>query len=413
MPKRFLLLLAVFLLVGIATRAFRMNAQAMGEVFTFHNAPSNPYITRAGAVALFIESRPELAPRLALYRKHMPPMALFSDIDQKEWYSPYLEVAFEQGIIKGNSDRTFRPGQLLAVEEGIAMAARYKEAFDTSLPLILTIGQATTNGNWLNQTITTAQSYNLALPNPVSPGTPISRGDLFTMLKSAGIASPETIAINGSTVGPAVAIVPIAQNTQPRAVTYTAPQQQVYRAPVVAQQQRAPQYVAQVPTPQQQPVQQGQTTTHPYASTKNFAITMPSLGITDLSISHPADPFSHDGMLAPLKYGVGHLFGFPGGGGKILVYGHSSSYSWDISKYTKIFRQINKLNVGDKVYVTYSGKMYVYQVTFKNSVPAADMSSYKGSGGEELILYTCWPPDSIKERYLVHATPVETIALNK
>lgn len=114
--------------------------------------------------------------------------------------------------------------------------------------------------------------------------------------------------------------------------------------------------------------------------------------------------------MAPLQHGVGHLFSYPGGGGTILIYGHSSSYAWDVSKYTKIFRQINKLAIGDKVTVNYKGKAYTYQVSHKQSVPANDLSAYKGGRGEELILYTCWPPDSIKERYLVHAVPVSEVA---
>ncbi len=150
----------------------------------------------------------------------------------------------------------------------------------------------------------------------------------------------------------------------------------------------------------------------PYASEKYFAITMPTLGISDLSVTHPQDAFSNDGILSPLQYGVGHLFSYPGNGGKIMVYGHSSGYPWDISQYTKVFRQINKLQVGDRVYVTYSGKLYVYEVTFFQAVASDDTSPFNDDGsGEELILYTCWPPDSISQRYLVHALPVETIAL--
>jgi LPXTG-site transpeptidase (sortase) family protein len=116
--------------------------------------------------------------------------------------------------------------------------------------------------------------------------------------------------------------------------------------------------------------------------------------------------------MEPLQNGVGHLFSTPGGGGKVLIYGHSSGYPWDKSQYTKIFRKINELQTGDKVYVTYDGKLNVYEVTYEESVPASDTSRYNDDGkGEELILYTCWPPDSISQRYLVHAVPVQKIAL--
>ncbi|MBM3300307.1 MAG: sortase, partial [Deltaproteobacteria bacterium] len=149
-----------------------------------------------------------------------------------------------------------------------------------------------------------------------------------------------------------------------------------------------------------------------YASQKYFAISMPSIGISDLAVIHPSDPFTSQGVLEPLQNGVGHLFSFPGGGGKVLIYGHSSGYPWDKSQYTKIFRRINELKTGEKVYVTYDGKLHMYEVTHGESVPAGDTSRYNDDGkGEELILYTCWPPDSISERYLVHAVPVQKIAL--
>ena len=148
-----------------------------------------------------------------------------------------------------------------------------------------------------------------------------------------------------------------------------------------------------------------------FASEKYFSISMPSLGITDLTISHPADALTKDGVLAPLDLGVGHLFSYPGGGGKIMVYGHSSGYPWDVSEYTKIFRRVNELQEGDKIYITYAGKLHIYQVTHEQTILAKDTAPFNDDGsGEELILYTCWPLDSVSQRYLVHAVPIETIA---
>ena len=140
---------------------------------------------------------------------------------------------------------------------------------------------------------------------------------------------------------------------------------------------------------------------------------MPSIGVTDLTITHPQDAVTKDGVLSVLKQGVGHLFSYPGGGGKMMVYGHSSGYPWDVSEFTKIFRRINELSPGDKVYVTYAGKLHIYQVTHEQTIIAKDANkAFLDEGvGEELILFTCWPPDSIAQRYLVHAVPVETVAL--
>jgi LPXTG-site transpeptidase (sortase) family protein len=144
-----------------------------------------------------------------------------------------------------------------------------------------------------------------------------------------------------------------------------------------------------------------------YVSKKTFSITMPSIDISDLGVAHPTDPTNATALLAPLQYGVGHLFSYPGEGSTILIYGHSSNYPWDVSGFAKIFRQINRLKAGDKVYVTYGGKFIVYQVTGSQTIPADDLAAVSSGGeGEELVLYTCWPPDHIKQRYLVRAVPI-------
>jgi sortase A len=94
-----------------------------------------------------------------------------------------------------------------------------------------------------------------------------------------------------------------------------------------------------------------------------------------------------------------------------MLYGHSSGYPWDISEFTKIFRKINELTVGDRAYVTYNGKVFVYEVTKHETVNVDDATPFQpNADGEELILYTCWPPDTVDQRYLVHLKPVDIVA---
>ena len=150
---------------------------------------------------------------------------------------------------------------------------------------------------------------------------------------------------------------------------------------------------------------------HQFASEKEFAITIPSLEINDVPVIHPSNPFSQKGILEPLKEGLGHLFSYPGNTGKVMIYGHSSGYPWDVSEYTKIFRKINELKSGERIFITHENRMYIYEVNRKQIISAKDVAPFNDDGTTELILYTCWPPDSIKERYLVHAFPVEIVAL--
>jgi LPXTG-site transpeptidase (sortase) family protein len=387
MEKRFLLLAALVLLVGYMTRAFAQDIAS--------NAP----ITRAGAIALMVEADPALKQRLQYFVKNTPPMPLFDDVDYSQWYAPYIETAFEAGLVTGNSAARFRPSSILTEEESIALMNRfYILKHPSTTPVTVPTG-----GDWFTATINQAAENGIPLPSPIRLGAPANRESFFGMMRSTGVANPEQIALShrpAPVVAPVVVHQPTTTQARSGQLAAIRPVTTTARPPVQAVRpavQPRPTVVAQAATPT------------PTAS-RGFSISLPTLGINNLSIIHPSDPTTKDGLLAPLKNGVGHLFSYPGGGGTILVYGHSSSYAWDVSKYTKIFRQINKLSVGDKVTVNYNGKTHTYQVTHKQSVPANDLSAYKGGRGEELILYTCWPPDSIKERYLVHAVPVSEVA---
>lgn len=280
-------------------------------------------ITRAEAIYRLIESDPELHERAVWYRSHMPPLPLFHDILQWDVLAPYLEAAFEEGIIFGNRERLFHPGEFLRTDEAQAMIQRLREEGDSE--------QAGDDVIFFVQ--------------------PMPRENFLALLR-------DQAAVATSSVPPAPRSSPVAS----------------------------------------------------VVGSDLFAITLPTLGIDRLTVTHPKDPTTHAGIIEPLKNGVGHLFGFPGGGGKIMIYGHSSGYPWDISSYTRIFRTVNRLAVGDPISIVYQGQRFTYQVTGKQTVQASDLRAFQGdTEGEELILYTCWPPDSTSERLLVRAKPVETV----
>jgi LPXTG-site transpeptidase (sortase) family protein len=344
---------------------------------------ARPYalINRAEVLKVLVALHPEFQNRLQYYQKNVPPIGLFSDVRQTEWYVPYLETAFENKIVTGYPDGSFRPSNSVTVEEALAMMVR---SFSISLEPVFKQSTAIQNaqGYWYTPVINTVITRNLiSKKERLVLGAPITRGQFFDVLYRLD----STIARNAIVFEDAQPTTVVASNPNPTPV-YTQPENN--------------------PMPNTGGNSNVSAADAQYLSTKPFAITIPSVGIYDLSIVRPTD-YSPEGLLAPLTNGVGHLFSFPGGGGKIMVYGHSSSYPWDTSEFTKIFRKINEANVGDKVYVTYNGQLYVYKVTFEETIPAEDTSRFTDDGsGEELILYTCWPPDSITQRYLVHATPL-------
>lgn len=354
------------------------------------------YVNRAEALKLIIRARNDFLPEVVKVSQAMPAMSLFPDVSQAQWYAPYLEVGFKYGLVKGFPDGRFWPSAGVRVSEAVSMLARAFEGQNVSSAAFLSSEDLPNReGEWYSGAVSTVLARGAVMPlSQLRTGAYMTRGELMDMIYRMRVAYGETAPTSG-----------VAQ-------IHVAP---IVQAPVAAVQPSTPQHVppiATVSSPQASTPHASDPVAQQFASTKPFAISIPSLGIQDLTITHPADTSTQKGVLEVLKHGVGHLFGNPGEGGKIMIYGHSSGYPWDLSKFTKIFRTINKTAIGDRVYVTKDGKLHVYEVKEKRTIPAADKTPFEPDDeGEELILYTCWPPDSISHRYLVVAKPVQTIAL--
>lgn len=363
-------------------------------------------LTRAEAVRIVVERYAPWSERAHRIADHMPPLALFWDTDQKAWYAPAVEIAFEEEIVSGFPDGSLRPGGALTQEQAAIM---------------LTRAEGAKRGNYMYgksdiEILQHTAEYGVRIAEPVQIGRMISYQEFLWMFPEVEYVAPASSSRSFSSSASRMSGSSVSSGIAPAALPRTASSSSragliFSRASSVAfsQQYVAPQQPASNPepppfrTPDEVPELQ-------YASNQPFAIAMPTLGILDLTVTHPSDPFTDEGLVSVLSRGVGHLFSYPGAGGKIFVYGHSSNWSWDNSGYAKIFRQINRLNIGDLVYVTYEGALHVYQVMEKYSVPAGDLSQFSDNGdGEELLLYTCWPPDSISERYVVRASPVKVI----
>jgi LPXTG-site transpeptidase (sortase) family protein len=384
--------------------AFAYLAQE-GIVQGYADGSARPYnaINRAEALKVVVSARADLSRRASYFTNHMPPVGLFSDISQSAWFGPHLEAAFEKQVVTGYPDGTFRPGNAVTVEEAIALLLRSYGISGTAGEARVSDRIENRSKQWFTPVINGAIQRNLVgRYDKLRLDTPITRGQFFEIAyRLHSITAEDLTAFRD----PAAQV---AANTATASTGTAAPRV------IQVNQGGGSSINFNVGQPTNQPSVGGpspSTINHPYASQQFFAVTIPDAGIFDLTITHPDDPFSSAGVLAPLQNGVGHLFGYPGGGGKVMVYGHSSGYPWDTSEYTKIFRQVNQLEAGDRIYLTYDGKLHVYEVTFEETVPAGDTSRFNDAGGgEELILYTCWPPDSIQQRYLVHALPVETVA---
>lgn len=346
-------------------------------------AEANDVISRAEFLQILLEAQDHTRTRVELFRSRHSSLPLFVDTDQNAWYAPYAEAAFMLAVTTGFPDRALRPNEPIPIEEAITLVMRAYRVPGERLE---------SDTQWFAPTVRAAIQRNV-VPNPygIGVGQATTRGLTEEMVHRMTVIQRENL---------------IAYPVQQAPVMVSAPQQRVGSAMTAGVTQE---FVPVAPVQAAQP-NNDQSALSQYASHLDFAITIPRLGIKDLPIFHPNDPSTQNGLLEPLKNGVGHLFSYPGRGGKIMVYGHSSGYSWDVSQYTKIFRTVNKLQAGDRIYVTHNGSLYEYSVTGRQTISPTDASPFAGSG-EELILYTCWPPESIKQRLIVRAIPVQAVAL--
>jgi len=127
---------------------------------------------------------------------------------------------------------------------------------------------------------------------------------------------------------------------------------------------------------------------------------IPKLNIkTPVITSQTADSKS---LLTLLNSGVIIYPGsaMPGNAGSTVIIGHSSS-NISSSKYGKVFAGLNKLVGGDQVFVHYNNKDYIYAIVSKNTGSVKELSAL--GLNNDLILGTCWPIGTDKERIIIAA----------
>ncbi len=137
-----------------------------------------------------------------------------------------------------------------------------------------------------------------------------------------------------------------------------------------------------------------------------FSIVVPKIG-ANAKILPNIDAGDENIYLDALNKGVAHALGtaFPGEGGHIFLFAHSTDYFWNVGTYNAIFYLLNKLEANDEINLFYQGKRYVYIVTGKTIVNPSQIEYITRKTNKELLtLQTCWPPGTTLLRLLVFAT---------
>lgn len=112
-----------------------------------------------------------------------------------------------------------------------------------------------------------------------------------------------------------------------------------------------------------------------------------------------------------LTQGVAHAKGtaYPGEGGNIFIFAHSSADFWEASRYNAVFYLISKLEKGDEVDIFFKHQKYLYIVKDKKTVNSDDVKYLDRESGNQLALMTCWPPGTTLKRLLVIARPSSSL----
>jgi len=269
---------------------------------------------------------------------------MFPDVPIWEWYGEYVEVSYQNQIVEGYPDGQFRPGNHINFAESLKVILEtYKVDFSQNSYQPNKLLYVH-NGEWFEKYFTYAYDHNLINQNKFyHPGQMITRGEFVEV---------------------------------------------IYRLEEVLR-TNLPEYVAK---------------DRPTSS--EYKITIPKLNIVDVDVNF-ASIYDETSALGILKDGLGNYLNPPGSKKKMVLFGHSSGYSWDASNYKTILREINKLSNGDRIYINYKERGYVYEIYDTGIIPASqDHVLVQNDNSNELALYTCWPPNSIAQRYVVYGKPV-------
>jgi len=140
----------------------------------------------------------------------------------------------------------------------------------------------------------------------------------------------------------------------------------------------------------------------------NFSIIIPKIG-ANAKIIPNVDSADSKVYLEVLKHGVAQALGtaFPGEGGHIFLFAHSTDYFWNVGTYNAVFYLLNKLETGNEVDLFFQGQRYVYRVIGKEVVDPSQVQYLTRKTNREFItLQTCWPLGTTLKRLLVFAVRV-------
>lgn len=139
-----------------------------------------------------------------------------------------------------------------------------------------------------------------------------------------------------------------------------------------------------------------------------FSIIIPKIAANS-KIFPNVNPGDENIYLPILQKGVAHAEGsaFPGEGGHIFLFAHSTDYFWNVTSYNAVFYMLYKLEKNDEIDLFFKNHRIVYKVVDKKVVNPSEVEYLtKKTDKEFLTLQTCWPLGTTLQRLLVFAERV-------
>lgn len=131
---------------------------------------------------------------------------------------------------------------------------------------------------------------------------------------------------------------------------------------------------------------------------------IPKIGV-DVPISwNVSDNMLQEKLLEGAVHSKGTAY--PGQKGNIFITGHSSYYSWSTSPYKDIFALLDKLDIGDKIYIQYNNTSFAYEVTESKVVSPQNIEVMEQSNDYRLTLMTCVPIGTNLNRLIITSVQI-------
>ena len=148
----------------------------------------------------------------------------------------------------------------------------------------------------------------------------------------------------------------------------------------------------------------------PLPTFEDFGLTIDTLHIS-APIIPDVDGNNEEIYYAALAKGVAQYKGssVPSVAGNLFIFGHSSYFAKAIGDYKEVFKELNKLKEGDEFLVYFKKTPYRYRVTKSYETNDKDwsiLSPSKDVNEKTITLMTCWPPGTIKNRWVVKGTQI-------